>query len=83
MAGSSMIRLGAFVFASVERVSMTTQLEEVPLGAAEFDDVGSFDASDLDALPTIATKSYHPSSIFTLGCLAENCKLFKSSTKET
>jgi hypothetical protein len=83
MAGSSTIRLGAFVFAGVDRVSMTTQLEEVPLGVVEFDAVGLFDASDPDAPPTIAAKSYHLSSIFTSDYSAENCKLFESCTKDT
>ena len=52
------MRSGAFVFASVDKVLMTTQSNEALLGVAKFDAVGSFDAFDPDAPPTNAAKSY-------------------------
>jgi hypothetical protein len=83
MAGSSTIRSKAFVFADVDKVLMTTQLDKAPLGAAEFDAVGLFDASDPDAPSATIAKSYQPSSVFTSYCSTENNKLSESYTKGT
>jgi hypothetical protein len=57
---------GTFAFAGVERVSNTTQSDEVPEGAGELDAAGTFDASDLDAPTATVVKSYHSSSVLTL-----------------
>jgi hypothetical protein len=62
---------------------MTTQSDEAPLGAAEFDAVGSFDASDPDAPPATTAKSYQPSSVFTLDCSPENNRPSEPYTEGT